>query len=115
MTRTALFHNTIIALPTGLGKTMIASTVIYNFNRWFPTGICIFVAPTKPLVQQQIESCFQVTGMSQKITCEMTGEATKKKRMKLWKDHKIIFATPQTIVNDLMVRHCFAPLAHNQF
>ena len=55
MAKTALFHNTIVALPTGLGKTLIASVVIHNFHRWFPTGICIFVAPTKPLVRQQIQ------------------------------------------------------------
>ena len=54
MTRTALFNNTIICLPTGLGKTMIASCVMYNFDRWFPEGIIIFMAPTKPLVEQQI-------------------------------------------------------------
>ena len=33
MTRTALFNNTIICLPTGLGKTLIASCVMYNFDR----------------------------------------------------------------------------------
>jgi hypothetical protein len=35
---TALFTNTLVALPTGLGKTMIAAVVIYNFYRWFPQG-----------------------------------------------------------------------------
>ncbi len=39
ITKTALFTNTIVALPTGLGKTLIAAVVMYNYFRWFPTGI----------------------------------------------------------------------------
>jgi ERCC4-related helicase len=37
----ALFTNTLVCLPTGLGKTLIAAVVMYNYYRWFPTGICI--------------------------------------------------------------------------
>ena len=32
----ALLHNTLVCLPTGLGKTFIAAVVMYNFFRWFP-------------------------------------------------------------------------------
>lgn len=32
----ALLHNTLVCLPTGLGKTLIAAVVMYNFFRWFP-------------------------------------------------------------------------------
>jgi ERCC4-related helicase len=48
--RSALFQNTLVTLPTGLGKTFIASTVMYNFYRWFSDGLIFFVAPTRPLV-----------------------------------------------------------------
>ena len=34
----ALFMNTLVCLPTGLGKTLIAAVVMYNYYRWFPTG-----------------------------------------------------------------------------
>jgi ERCC4-related helicase len=30
--------NTLVWLPTGLGKTLIAAVVMYNFHRWYPTG-----------------------------------------------------------------------------
>ena len=33
---TATLHNTLACLPTGLGKTLIAAVVMYNFYRWFP-------------------------------------------------------------------------------
>ena len=50
--RSALFENTLVTLPTGLGKTFIASSVMFNFYRWFTDGLIFFVAPTKPLVTQ---------------------------------------------------------------
>jgi hypothetical protein len=34
--QTALLQNTLVVLPTGLGKTLIAAVVMYNFARWFP-------------------------------------------------------------------------------
>jgi len=52
--RKALFANTLVTLPTGMGKTLIAAVVMYNFYRWFPEGKIIFMAPTKPLVEQQV-------------------------------------------------------------
>jgi len=40
----------LVCLPTGLGKTFIASMAIINFSRWFPKGKIFFLAPTRPLV-----------------------------------------------------------------
>ena len=54
--RTALFENTLVTLPTGLGKTFIASAVMFNYYRWFTNGLIFFVAPTRPLVMQQVEA-----------------------------------------------------------
>jgi Fanconi anemia group M protein len=34
----ALQKNTLVCLPTGLGKTLIAAVVMYNFYRWYPEG-----------------------------------------------------------------------------
>jgi hypothetical protein len=58
-----LFQNTLVCLPTGLGKTFIAAVVIFNFYRWFKNGKIIFMAPTRPLVNQQIDACLNVTGI----------------------------------------------------
>ena len=50
MSHAALFENTLVSLPTGMGKTLIASVVMHNFLQWFPTGTVVFMAPTRPLV-----------------------------------------------------------------
>lgn len=74
ITKKALFINTLVSLPTGLGKTFIAAVVMYNFYRWYPVGKIVFMAPTKPLVAQQIEACYNVMGIPQEHIAEMTGE-----------------------------------------
>ena len=37
--KSCLFDNTLVCLPTGLGKTFIAAVVMYNFYRWYPQVI----------------------------------------------------------------------------
>lgn len=69
----ALFTNTLVTLPTGLGKTFIAAVVMYNFYRWYPSKKIIFLAPTKPLVAQQVKACYSVMGLPKEDTTEMTG------------------------------------------
>ncbi|KAJ3437395.1 fanconi anemia group m protein [Anaeramoeba flamelloides] len=109
ITKTALFHNTLIVLPTGLGKTLIATVVMYNYYRWFPSGKIIFLAPTKPLVQQQLQAFLDIVCVVSKADCcEMTGETDSKQRERLWKSKRVFFATPQTVVNDLERQICFA-------
>lgn len=78
----ALFQNTLVCLPTGLGKTFIASVVMYNFYRWYPAGRIVFMAPTKPLVAQQIEACYRVMGIAQQHMAELTGNTVVDTRRK---------------------------------
>jgi Fanconi anemia group M protein len=54
--KTTLFSNTLVSLPTGLGKTLFAAVVMYNYSRWFPAGKIVFTAPSRPLVIQQTET-----------------------------------------------------------
>lgn len=62
-----------MSLPTGLGKTFIAAVIMYNFYRWYPVGKIIFTAPTKPLVAQQINACYDIVAIPPADTVEMTG------------------------------------------
>eukprot|EP00966_Prymnesium_polylepis_P267264 6173937-Prymnesium_polylepis.1 len=63
MARRALYENTLVSLPTGLGKTLIASVVLHNYWRWFPDAIVVFMAPTRPLVAQQHRACCAAAGL----------------------------------------------------
>lgn len=91
----ALFDNTLVSLPTGLGKTFIAGAVMMNCKyvldhptllmstlvyTWFPTGKVVFVAPTKPLVTQQIEACHESCGIPGRDAIELTGTVPKAQR-----------------------------------
>ncbi|XP_073433877.1 Fanconi anemia group M protein isoform X2 [Dendrobates tinctorius] len=106
MAHTALLHNTLVCLPTGLGKTFIAAVVMYNFYRWYPSGKIVFMAPTKPLVAQQIEACFRVMGIPQVHMAEMTGATQAHNRKGIWQKHRVFFLTPQIMVNDLTRGAC---------
>jgi Fanconi anemia group M protein len=105
---TALLQNTLVCLPTGLGKTLIAAVVMHNFSRWFPEGKVVFVAPTKPLVSQQIEACRQFMGLSPQATAELTGRIKAEERKALWQDseRRVFFCTPQTFFNDVKLGVC---------
>lgn len=62
-----------MSLPTGLGKTFIAAVIMYNFYRWYPLGKIVFTAPTRPLVAQQIDACYNIVAIPPNDTIEMTG------------------------------------------
>jgi Fanconi anemia group M protein len=99
--REALFTNTLVCLPTGLGKTLIAAVVMYNFYRWFPTGKVVFLAPTRPLVNQQVVACQSVMGIPEEHVAHLEGTVAATKREVLWGEKRVFFCTPQTMLNDL--------------
>ncbi|OAX84682.1 hypothetical protein ACJ72_00948 [Emergomyces africanus] len=101
ITQRALFHNLLVALPTGLGKTFIAATVMLNWFRWTTDAQIIFVAPTKPLVSQQVAACFGIAGIPRSQTVMLTGSTAPAIRAEEWQSKRVFFMTPQTLVNDL--------------
>ena len=106
--RKALFHNVLVALPTGLGKTFIAAVVILNLFRWFPRGKIIFVAPTRPLVAQQQQACHAICGLPWDTAIELTGSTRRTLRDDEWQAKRIFYMTPQTFENDLLSSACDA-------
>ncbi|PON76983.1 DEAD/DEAH box RNA helicase family protein [Trema orientale] len=106
ITERALFSNTLVALPTGLGKTLIAAVVMYNYFRWFPDGKIVFAAPSRPLVTQQIEACHNIVGIPQEWTTDMTGQINPTKRACLWKSKRVFFVTPQVLEKDIQSGTC---------
>ena len=101
-----LYHNLLVALPTGLGKTFIAATVMLNWLRWTTKAQIVFVAPTKPLVSQQVEACFGIAGIPRSETTMLTGGVSPGLRAEEWNEKRVFFMTPQTIINDLKTGIC---------
>jgi ERCC4-related helicase len=96
-----LFHNLLVALPTGLGKTFIAATIMLNWFRWTTESQIVFVAPTKPLVSQQIDACFNIVGIPRSQTTMLIGGVPRPLRAEEWSSKRVFFMTPQTLISDL--------------
>ncbi|CAI4065621.1 hypothetical protein SUVZ_09G1590 [Saccharomyces uvarum] len=96
----SLLQNTLCAIPTGLGKTFIASTVMLNYFRWTKTAKIIFTAPTRPLVAQQIKACLGITGIPSDQTAILL-DKSRKNREEIWANKRVFFTTPQVVENDL--------------
>lgn len=71
--KTALCYNTLVAIPTGLGKTLIAASAILNYLLWFPTGKIVFLAPTRPLVFQQSRGVAEMLNFPAELYETLTG------------------------------------------
>ncbi|KAK9325156.1 P-loop containing nucleoside triphosphate hydrolase protein [Lipomyces orientalis] len=98
----SLLNNVLCALPTGLGKTLIAAVVMLNWYRWTADSKIIFMAPTRPLVAQQAEACYKLVGIPREDTAMLIGSvASPAVREDIWQEKRVFFVTPQTIDNDL--------------
>jgi Fanconi anemia group M protein len=98
---TALMHNTLAILPTGLGKTAIALLVIASrlHNK---SGKALVLAPTKPLVEQHAEFLRRTLKIEEEQIVALSGEISPDKRAELWKKATIVVSTPQVIENDIL-------------
>ena len=99
--RSALRSNTLICLPTGLGKTVIAAYVAAERLRKIPSKSIIMLAPTKPLVLQHFRSFQKIINLDAGFIVWLTGEIGPQKRVELW-NKRMIFSTPQVFLNDLL-------------
>ncbi|XP_072939831.1 uncharacterized protein Fancm [Epargyreus clarus] len=104
--KAAILKNTLVSLPTGLGKTFIAAVLMYNFYRWYPMGKIVFTAPTRPLIAQQIEACYNIIAIPPDDTIEMTGNMNATLRKENWESKRVFFATPQVVANDIKSGIC---------
>lgn len=101
--RKALTSNTLCVLPTGLGKTNIAVLVAAHVLEEFPDSRVMVLAPTRPLVNQHHTSFMRYINLEDVELSVITGAMKPRERGKAYRDmfSRIIFATPQTVKNDL--------------
>ena len=92
------YYSTLVVLPTGLGKTVIALLVMAE-TLHHQGGKALFLAPTKPLVEQH--ASFLMGHLVGKSVIQMTGEKDPETRSLEWSHNDVIVSTPQVIANDL--------------
>ncbi|MFX1553147.1 MAG: helicase-related protein [Promethearchaeota archaeon] len=95
--------NSLVVLPTGLGKTIIAVLVARKILELFPPNSKIIVlAPTRPLINQHYETFVRYLKITEEKFAILTGKILPEKRIDIFNHHQILFYTPQTLRNDLV-------------
>lgn len=90
--------STLVVLPTGLGKTLIALSLIEKTLS--EGGTALFLTPTKPLARQHNTTIKNTLNLDETKVSLVTGETTGKKREELYKTNLFV-STPQTTRNDM--------------
>ena len=98
--------NSLIVLPTGMGKTIIALLIIGEELKKKNNKI-LFLAPTKPLVLQHTQFLKKYLKINEDLIITFTGEISPEKRKKMWQKARIIISTPQVIENDLLSKRLY--------
>ncbi|MEM3370501.1 MAG: DEAD/DEAH box helicase [Candidatus Woesearchaeota archaeon] len=99
---TAVQKNTLVVLPTGLGKTAIAIMLAAHRLNAFPTSKVVILSPTKPLAEQHLKSFLRFLSINENEAAVFTGMMSPQKRAELWGKLRIISSTPQGLENDII-------------
>ncbi|XP_027919054.1 dicer-like protein 4 isoform X1 [Vigna unguiculata] len=105
----AMEENIIVYLGTGCGKTHIAVLLMHEMGHLIrkpQKNICVFLAPTVALVQQQAKVIADSTDFKVQIFC---GGSKRLKRHQDWEQeigqYEVLVMTPQILLHNLS--HCF--------
>lgn len=99
---TCVNANCLVVLPTGMGKTMIALMLASQRFKQYPNSKMVFLAPTKPLVEQHLQTFRKHFEISEDELAVFTGLVKPEKRQEIWETAKVIFSTPQGLENDVI-------------
>lgn len=97
ISKKCIAENTLVILPTGLGKTAVALLVSAEILE--KRKKVLMLAPTKPLVEQH-HDFFEKMLVGHSVGV-MNGLMAPKKRQTIIEDNDFIVSTPQTVSNDL--------------
>ena len=101
LARIGLSEDLLVVLPTGLGKTVIAALLAAEVLRR-SSGKVVFLAPTRPLVQQHAVSFARL--LVPLTAARFTGTVRRPVREGSWDPADLVFATPEIVSNDLRAR-----------
>jgi len=97
----ALAEPSLVVLPTGAGKTAVGLLVTAaRLNR--EGGKSLFLAPTKPLVEQHAAFYREALAVPDDEVRVFTGDVRPDDRAEEWGGATVVIATPQVVQNDLI-------------
>ncbi len=96
-------RNTMVILPTALGKTVISLLVCADMLYNYRDKRILVMAPTRPLVSQHRKYFSSVLKISEENIASVTGKILPYARRAVWDrtDIRLMFATPEVVKNDL--------------
>jgi ERCC4-related helicase len=97
-------ESTMIVLSTGLGKTVIAALVAAKRLVEYPESKVLFLAPSRPLVDQQARYLRRVLDLDENQIVCLTGQDSPQNRRDIWSESRVVVMTPQSLQNDLVQR-----------
>jgi len=97
-------QSTIIVLSTGLGKTVIAALLTAKRLKEHQGSKVLFLAPSRPLVDQQARFLKRVLDLEESQIVCLTGQDAPESRHTVWQEARVIVMTPQALQNDLIQR-----------
>src|SRR3989338_9575620 len=83
---TAASKNTLVVLPTGMGKSAIAFLLAAQRLHFYPNSKILMLAPTKPLCEQHVETFRRHMEVNSEKIVLFTGEISPEKRGILCKE-----------------------------
>jgi len=99
----ALSKNTLVILPTALGKTIISLLVSVNTLYNYRSKRILILAPTRPLVNQHWKSFVSYLKLQDEQTVVVTGKIPPYARSLIWNrsEIRLVFSTPEVVRNDI--------------
>lgn len=96
-------RNTLVVLPTALGKTVISALVAADLLYSYRGTRVLVLAPTRPLCVQHAETFRRIIRLPEDDFALLTGRTGAAFREAVWGGRpRVIFATPQAVRNDLL-------------
>ncbi|MDQ4073299.1 MAG: DEAD/DEAH box helicase, partial [Thermoproteota archaeon] len=97
-----LYKNSLVVVPTSLGKTIVALLMCVNILYKWKSSKILILAPTRPLVHQHLDLFKSSTVVGDQCFA-LTGKISPEVRKTIWKSSsiRVYFATPELVRNDI--------------
>jgi len=98
-------RNTLVVLPTALGKTVISALVAARSLYGDREGRALVMAPTRPLCEQHMATFRGMMRLPEDDFVLLTGKTEASLREVVWSGRsRVVFATPEVVRNDLLAK-----------